>query len=162
LVALAGTGGTPVNNSAGNATKLPPPATALIAPPRAPAKNRNMALCKFKQTFYHDSRSPLQRRFSASPLFTPRPNSEPRPHKVPLSHFLTTRAGPYMNGAIYRPSATECLTRTLCGSQGGFKRKESQLRQKCVLRPLGRAFVCARPALQAVIQQEEAWPVRQT
>src|SRR5271154_3554212 len=66
FVALAGTGGTPVNNSAGNATKLPPPATALIAPPIAPAKKRKMALCKFKQTFYHDSRSPLQRQILAS------------------------------------------------------------------------------------------------
>ena len=43
-IALAGTGGTPVNSSAGNATKLPPPATALMAPPSAPAKKRNMAL----------------------------------------------------------------------------------------------------------------------
>jgi hypothetical protein len=54
LVAFAGMGGTPVNRSAGKATKLPPPATALIAPPRAPAKNRKMALCRFKLKFYHD------------------------------------------------------------------------------------------------------------
>src|SRR5580698_2513525 len=60
LVALAGTGGTPVNSSAGNATKLPPPATALMAPPSAPAKNRNMALCKFKQILYHDCGAMLQ------------------------------------------------------------------------------------------------------
>ena len=59
LVALAGTAGTPVNKSAGNATKLPPPATALMAPPNAPAKNKNIALCKFKQTFYHDWRPTL-------------------------------------------------------------------------------------------------------
>jgi len=43
LVAFAGIGGTPVNSSAGNATKLPPPATAFIAPPSAPAKKRKMA-----------------------------------------------------------------------------------------------------------------------
>src|SRR5438034_11671889 len=54
LVALAGMGGTPVNNSAGKATKLPPPATALIPPPRAPAKNRKMAVCGFKRKFYHE------------------------------------------------------------------------------------------------------------
>src|SRR5271163_4954959 len=60
LVALAGTGGTPVKSSAGNATKLPPPATALMAPPMAPAKKRKMALWKFKQTFYHDSNPALQ------------------------------------------------------------------------------------------------------
>src|SRR5206468_7625121 len=47
-------GGTPVNKSAGKATKLPPPATALIPPPRAPAKNRKMALCRFKRKFYHE------------------------------------------------------------------------------------------------------------
>jgi hypothetical protein len=35
-------GGTPVNNSAGKAMKLPPPATEFNAPPSAPAKNKNM------------------------------------------------------------------------------------------------------------------------
>src|SRR5208282_1509425 len=128
LVALAGTGGTPVNKSAGNATKLPPPATALMAPPNAPAKKRNMTLWKFKQTFYHDSRSTLQHRLLASLSASSKPCGGLLHHKAPLSHFLTTRAWPYMNGAIYGPSATECLARTLCGSQGGFKRKESQLR----------------------------------
>jgi hypothetical protein len=57
FVAFADTGGTPVNSSAGNATKLPPPATALIAPPSAPAKNRKMACAIVKPAFYHDSRS---------------------------------------------------------------------------------------------------------
>src|SRR5689334_11168372 len=47
-------GGTPVNKRAGKATKLPPPATALIPPPRAPAKKRKMALCRFKRRFYHE------------------------------------------------------------------------------------------------------------
>src|SRR6201987_1789390 len=37
LVALAGMGGPPVNNRAGNAMKLPPPATEFKAPPRTPA-----------------------------------------------------------------------------------------------------------------------------
>src|SRR5207248_1832191 len=55
LVALAGIAGTPVNKSAGKATKLPPPATALMPPPRAPAKKRKMAVCRFKQRLYHDS-----------------------------------------------------------------------------------------------------------
>src|SRR5580693_6710642 len=73
LVALAGTAGTPVNKSAGNATKLPPPATALIAPPSAPAKNRNIAVCKFKQIFYHDScpRSTQNAMSSAPPTSAP-------------------------------------------------------------------------------------------
>jgi len=48
LVALARIGGTPVNKSAGNATKLPPPATALSAPPIMPATNRMIAVCRFK------------------------------------------------------------------------------------------------------------------
>src|SRR5437773_9235573 len=55
-------GGTPVNNSAGKATKLPPPATALIPPPRAPAENRKMAVCRFKQKFYHERGSPAKER----------------------------------------------------------------------------------------------------
>jgi len=48
LVALAVTGATPLNISAGKAMKLPPPATAFSAPPSAPAKNRKMAVCKPK------------------------------------------------------------------------------------------------------------------
>jgi hypothetical protein len=51
FVAFAATGATPVNNSAGNATKLPPPATALIAPPSAPAPNKNMACPMSKRAF---------------------------------------------------------------------------------------------------------------
>jgi MFS family permease len=39
-----------------------------------------------------------------------------------------------MNGAFYSPSATEYLTRTLCGSQGGFKRKVIQPKYWCVSR----------------------------
>src|SRR4029077_18543997 len=62
LVALAGMGGTPVNKSAGKATKLPPPATALMAPPRAPAKKRKMPVWMFKPVFYHDWRQVLQQK----------------------------------------------------------------------------------------------------
>ena len=43
LVAFAETALTPVNSSAGNAMKLPPPATAFSAPPKAPAANRKTA-----------------------------------------------------------------------------------------------------------------------
>lgn len=53
FVAFAGMGATPVNRRAGNATKLPPPATALIAPPNAPAKNRKIAVWICKQALYH-------------------------------------------------------------------------------------------------------------
>src|SRR5207244_4856933 len=48
LVAFAGIGGTPVKSSAGNEMKLPPPATALSAPPRMPAKNKKMACWRIK------------------------------------------------------------------------------------------------------------------
>src|SRR5208282_3831066 len=54
LVAFAGTGATPVNRSTGNAIKLPPPATAFMAPPSAPAKKRKMATDRLKSFFYHD------------------------------------------------------------------------------------------------------------
>src|ERR1700738_442228 len=54
LVALAATGPTPVNRSAGKATKLPPPATALSAPPKTPAANRKMACEIVKEVFYHE------------------------------------------------------------------------------------------------------------
>ena len=102
LVALAGTAGTPVNKSAGKATKLPPPATALIAPPSAPAKNRKIAVCKFKQIFYHDSRprstgernpAGTARHHVAAP---PIPEASPRP--TGPSPFLTSRLAPYMYG----------------------------------------------------------------
>src|SRR5579859_3679267 len=42
FVAFAGMGGTPVNSSAGNAMKLPPPATEFSAPPSTPATKRRM------------------------------------------------------------------------------------------------------------------------
>src|SRR5260370_34232260 len=61
FVAFAATGGTPVNSSAGNAMKLPPPATALSAPPNAPAANRQMACGRFKLVFYHESAAALHR-----------------------------------------------------------------------------------------------------
>ncbi len=48
LVAFAGIGGTPVKSSAGNEMKLPPPATALSAPPKMPAKNKKMACWRIK------------------------------------------------------------------------------------------------------------------
>src|SRR5688500_3222425 len=38
LVALAMTGGVPNNNSVGNVTRVPPPATALIIPAAAPER----------------------------------------------------------------------------------------------------------------------------
>src|SRR3974377_111142 len=40
FVAFAGMGGTPMNRRAGNAMKLPPPATEFRAPPSAPATKR--------------------------------------------------------------------------------------------------------------------------
>src|SRR6185437_2233099 len=43
LVALAGIGGTPVKRSVGKAIKLPPPATAFMAPPTRAAANRSTA-----------------------------------------------------------------------------------------------------------------------
>ncbi len=49
-----------VNSKAGKATKLPLPATALMPPPRPPAKDKKMALCRFKQSLYHDLRFALQ------------------------------------------------------------------------------------------------------
>src|SRR6267154_1620012 len=54
LVAFAATGPTPTNNSAGNAMKLPPPATALSAPPSAPAVNKKMACGRVKPVLYHE------------------------------------------------------------------------------------------------------------
>ena len=114
FVAFAGTGGTPVNRRAGKATKLPPPATALIAPPRAPAKNRKMALCRFKQKFYHESGS-SSKEGSASCSGESGVHLggglPPDRSKFALSHFLTTNADPYMNGAFQSPSATEDLAR---------------------------------------------------
>jgi hypothetical protein len=49
FVAFAGTGGTPVRQSAGKSTKLPPPATALRTPPRTPAKKRKIAIWMGKE-----------------------------------------------------------------------------------------------------------------
>jgi len=48
LVAFAAMGATPVNIRAGKAMKLPPPATALSAPPSAPAKKRKIRVWSAK------------------------------------------------------------------------------------------------------------------
>jgi len=48
FVAFAGTGGTPVKSRAGNAMKLPPPATAFNAPPSTAARKRKTALPRLK------------------------------------------------------------------------------------------------------------------
>ena len=53
-VAFAAIGGTPVNNSAGNAINPPPPATEFSAPPSTPAKKRKMAWPKVKLKVYHE------------------------------------------------------------------------------------------------------------
>ncbi len=53
LVAFAGMGATPLKSRAGKAIKLPPPATALSAPPSTPAKNRKMIVCGAKYQVYH-------------------------------------------------------------------------------------------------------------
>ena len=55
LVAFAGIGGTPLNNSAGNEIKLPPPATAFKAPPNMPATNKTIRVCGVKLKVYHES-----------------------------------------------------------------------------------------------------------
>ena len=47
FVTLAFTGGMPTNSKVGNETKLPPPATALIAPASRAAKNRTVAWKRF-------------------------------------------------------------------------------------------------------------------
>src|SRR5260370_39535576 len=93
-------GGTPVNNSAGKATKLPPPATALIPPPRAPAKNRKMAVCRFKRKFYHECGWSPKRAGCLLPQKRVESLKGPARAQVDssLSHFLTTSADPYMNG----------------------------------------------------------------
>ena len=51
FVALASTAGTPVNNSTGKDTKLPPPATAFSVPAIAAAKNSRMVWAKCKLLF---------------------------------------------------------------------------------------------------------------
>src|SRR5581483_1029150 len=100
FVAFAGMGGTPENKSAGNAIKLPPPATALIAPPSNPAANRKMARCTLKRTVYHEYRQAtnthplLDNQFV---LFGIDPVIRSRHHLCAAVHFLTpqtrSRAG---------------------------------------------------------------------
>ena len=46
-----------------------------------------------------------------------------------------------MNGAIYRSSATECLTRTHCGSQGGIQEEGITTQVKVCLEA---AWKCVR------------------
>src|ERR1700676_969288 len=93
LVAFAATGATPVNNNAGKAMKLPPPATALSAPPNAPAANKKMACGRVKLVLYHECAGALHLavdwRVEAA------------------STFLTSCDSPYMNVRIHHLSTPE-------------------------------------------------------
>src|ERR1700675_3842671 len=70
LVALAAIGATPLNSRAGKAMKLPPPATALSAPPRAPAKKRKRTVWSAKYQVYHTGRKSGARLY-VRPLLAP-------------------------------------------------------------------------------------------
>src|SRR5712692_11789836 len=105
--------------------KLPPPATALIPPPRAPAKNRKMALCRFKRKFYHEC-GRCAKVGTAVCFGESVPNGRESPAQAHsdslLSHFLTTSADPYMNGGFQSPSASEDLVRNPKASHRGDSR----------------------------------------
>jgi hypothetical protein len=54
-----------------------------MAPPSAPAKNRNIAVCKFKQIFYHDSRPrSTQNAIGTANLHDADPPSQRRPPRT--------------------------------------------------------------------------------
>ena len=67
LVALAAMGATPLNRSAGKAMKLPPPATALSAPPSTPATKRKRMVCSAKYQVVPQRR---KKEWSGGPLPT--------------------------------------------------------------------------------------------
>ncbi|PYT41224.1 MAG: hypothetical protein DMG45_14085 [Acidobacteria bacterium] len=64
-----------------------------------------MAVCRFKQKFYHERGSPAKERLFGGM----KEGNESMMRALPdrsdfaLSHFLTTRADPYMNGDILVP-----------------------------------------------------------
>src|SRR5271154_3855545 len=122
LVALAGTGGTPVKSRAGNATKLPPPATALMAPPSAPARNRKMALWKFKRIFYHDCGLLLQWRPLKSSVCGYRERTTGKVFGAAKS-FLDNGLGAVYERCDLAPFRHGNPGSHPCGSQGGFKRR---------------------------------------
>src|SRR5258708_38426695 len=59
LVALAGMGGRPVKSNAGNAMKLPPPATAFMAPARSAAVKISDALSRLSSGIGKPGTRPL-------------------------------------------------------------------------------------------------------
>src|SRR5260221_1450745 len=69
LVALAAIGAMPLNSRAGKAMKLPPPATALIAPPRAPATKRKRMAWSAHYHVYHTDRKHSGRHPSIGDFF---------------------------------------------------------------------------------------------
>src|SRR5258707_15193763 len=68
LVALAAIGAMPLNSRAGKAMKLPPPATALSAPPRARATKRKRRVWSVKYQVYHNGRKKRCRQRSCGHL----------------------------------------------------------------------------------------------
>src|SRR5258708_33925782 len=107
-----------------------------------------MAVCRFKRKFYHEcgwsaKRAQLhllpRKRLNAGGARLARCQSL-------LSHFLTTSAYPYMNGAFQGSSATEDLARTPKASHRGDSR-EGKGRQ---------GQVCRATALQGAISHRHA------
>src|SRR5437899_2089925 len=84
-------GGTPVNSSAGNAMKLPPPATEFSAPPSAPAKKRKMADSSVKKLGVSETATPA----NGHNLLRPAPSeavSEPHAQtRLPAASFAVLR-----------------------------------------------------------------------
>src|SRR5258708_38163060 len=107
-----------------------------------------MAVGRFKRKFYHEcgwsaKRAPLhllpRKRLNAG-------GARLAPSQSLLSHFLTTSAYPYMNGAFQGPSATEDLARTPKASHWGDSRKGKGRQGQ----------VCRATALQGAISHRHA------
>src|SRR4029077_17534005 len=74
-----------------------PPATALIAPPSAPARNRKIACAMVKPAFYHDSSPSLQFEQRSQHFLISQKSTQACATSSP---FLTSRPAPYIYGSF--------------------------------------------------------------
>src|SRR5258708_9909623 len=111
LVAFAAMGAIPLNSRAGKAMKLPPPATALSAPPRAPATKRKRMVWSAKYQAYHTGRKKRRRQRYSGRLFV---------FRQPCQSFVAGLESGKLAAGEATQALSERMRKVLCSHPCGF------------------------------------------